>query len=440
MTEPSKTAQMPSGGRRRRPKGTGTITQRADGRWEGRLPVERDGTGRRPRASVYGASRTEVGAKLADAIAARKAGREPADRKTPLGDYLERWLADTRPRIRLTTYRSYEGTCRVLLTPRLGAVPIGFITPRLLAASLADIGDVHGARSARVAHAVLRTALASAERSQVVPRNVATLVVAPSARRVTPEPWSIADGQRFLKALAGRRDEALYTLAVRLGLRQGELLALGWDDVDLDKGLLTVRHTLVWLAGAPHLGPTKSEASRRRLHLSPSLVAVLRAHRARQDAERAGAGAEWLDNDLVFCAPNGRPLRGDVLTHRFHRFTEGLGLRQVRFHDLRRLAAGLMIHSSGNVAAAGLMLGHSRKSSLTADLYAYLPPEMAEGMVEGVERLLAEVGERLEGDAESEGSSLDKSSDWSSERQLDAPRTPIHERNRLPVAKMSDGS
>ena len=63
-----------------------------------------------------------------------------------------------------------------------------------------------------------------------------------------------------------------------------------------------------------------------------------------------------------------------------------------RFHDLRRLAAGLMIHSSGNVAAAGLMLGHSRKSSLTADLYAYLPPEMAEGMVEGVERLLAEVG------------------------------------------------
>jgi hypothetical protein len=57
-----------------------------------------------------------------------------------------------------------------------------------------------------------------------------------------------------------------------------------------------------------------------------------------------------------------------------------------------------MIHSSGNVAAAGLMLGHSRKSSLTADVYAYLPPEMATSMIDGVEKLLAEVGERLVGD------------------------------------------
>jgi len=62
------------------------------------------------------------------------------------------------------------------------------------------------------------------------------------------------------------------------------------------------------------------------------------------------------------------------------------------------------------------------------------------GVVEGVERLLAEVGERLDGDAESEGSSLDKSSDWSSDRQLDAPQTPIHARNRALAAKMSDGS
>ena len=136
------------------------------------------------------------------------------------------------------------------------------------------------------------------------------------------------------------------------------------------------------------------------------------SHRERQEAERIAAGDAWLDNGLVFCAPNGRPLRGDVLTNRFHRLTDSLGLRRVRFHDLRRLAAGLMIHSSGNVAAAGLMLGHSRKSSLTADLYAYLPPEMAEGMVEGVERLLAEVGERLDGDASSEDPGRDSVVRW----------------------------
>jgi integrase len=373
--------------------------------------------------------------------------------------------AEAKGRVRITTWRNYEGTCRVLLVPRIGSVPIGRIGPGLIRGVLEDVATGHGARSASVAHAVLRTALESAVRAQVVPRNHAKDVKTPSVRRSTPEPWSIADGQRFLSSVRGTRDEALYTLAIRLGLRQGELLGLAWEDVNIDSSgdpttltrpcEITIRHTLIWVNGAPHLGPTKSEASHRRLRLSDSLIATLTRQRELQDAERAAceaAGQNYLDNGLVFAAPNGRPLRGDVLTHQFHRLSDQLSLRPVRFHDLRRLAAGLMIHSSrGNVAAAGLMLGHSRKSSLTADLYAYLPPEMAAGMVEGVERLLAEVGERLTGDETSDTndqSDIGEVGTASSHNQSDRPSNEQmtmgfranHARKRAPVGVVSDNS
>jgi integrase len=92
-----------------------------------------------------------------------------------------------------------------------------------------------GATSARIAHAVLRRALADAERAQIVPRNIARDARPPEHWRGVPAPWSLADGRGLPERLRadGHRDEALHTTAMTLGLRQGELLALVWSDVDL---------------------------------------------------------------------------------------------------------------------------------------------------------------------------------------------------------------
>jgi integrase len=216
---------------------------------------------------------------------------------------------------------------------------------------------------------VLRIALNAAVAADILAVNNVTKVRAPAEPQNRPEPWSIADGERFLAAVVGHRDEALYTLAIHFGPRQGELLALSWDDVNFERRTLTIVHTLHWVKGRPYLGPTKSKTSRRRLRLTPELVDTLRAHRLRQEREIEIAGENWNETGLVFTTPTGSARRGDVLTNQFHRLTRRLGLRQVRFHDLRRLAAGLMLFSSGgDIAGTGLMLGHSEKSRLTPGL------------------------------------------------------------------------
>lgn len=377
--------------RQRAPKGRGSVYQRADGRWEGRLPDARDGSGSRRRQSVYAHSRSEAARKLAEALVARTRGMRLPDQKTVLGDYLTAWLDRMRAEVRPTTWRRYEGAVRVLIAPRIGGTPVGRLGLALVQGMINDVAAIHGIRSAGIAHAVLRKALADAERAQAIPRNVAKDARPPEHRRQVPAPWSLSDGRSFLGHLrtVGHRDEALYMTAMTMGLRQGELLALVWEDVDLDACRLTVSGTLTWVRGRPYIGAPKSEAGRRTVAIPAHVAMSLRAWRERQEGERAVAGSEWRNDGLVFAKPDGRARRGDVLTHSFHHLTASRALPSIRFHDLRRFAAVLLLTGSGgDVVAAGAALGHSRKSSLAADVYGYLPPEIARRLAADAEHVL----------------------------------------------------
>lgn len=199
MTEPLDPSPLSRLKRRQRaPKGRGSVYQRADGRWEGRLPDERDGSGSRRRQSVYAPSRSEAARKLADALAARNQGKRLPDQKTTTGDYLTASLARMRGEVRPTTYRSYEGAVRVLIAPRIGGTPICPFGAGLVQGMINDIAQGHGVRSAGLAHAVFRKAMADAERAQAIPRNVVKDARAPEHGRAVPAPWSLGDGRRFL--------------------------------------------------------------------------------------------------------------------------------------------------------------------------------------------------------------------------------------------------
>lgn len=201
----------------------------------------------------------------------------------------------------------------------------------------------------------------------MVPRNVA-LDAAPKVTRSVPKPWSLDEAGRFLNAVAGDRHEGLYLLAVTAGPRQGELLGLTSANVDLDARQVTIADSLSWVSGTPYLGPTKSEAGRRTHLLAPMAVEALVAHRARQSDERLAAGVNWRNNDLVFCSSLGQPLRGDVTTHQFQRLLVQHKLPRVRFHDLRRLAATVLLASGATLHEVRATLGHS-SIKLTSDLW-----------------------------------------------------------------------
>jgi integrase len=239
----------------------------------------------------------------------------------------------------------------------------------------------------RYAYSVLRIALGRAMKAGTVARNVATLVDPPAKAPVELAPLSADQVRELLASLAGDRLEALYVAAVGTGLRQGELLALRWEDVDLEAGTVTVRHTLD--RRTKELAEPKTHRGRRTVHLSSRVLAALHDHRRAQLAERLAAGPAWRDRDLVFTTPTGRPLDSANVTHAFRRVLERATLPHQRFHDLRHAYATLMLEAGEELAVVSRSLGHADLST-TADIYAHLTPAMLRRSAERMDGILGE--------------------------------------------------
>jgi integrase len=146
----------------------------------------------------------------------------------------------------------------------------------------------------RCGSSTLRTMLAEAVRDELVERNVASIVRGPRIAHEEVRPWSRYEATTFLAVARAHRLSALFAVGVAVGLRKGELLALTWDDVDLDGGIPWVRRTVQRLRGQGLVfGPPKSTRSRRSFPLPESSRAALLSHRERQEAERLTAGDSW---------------------------------------------------------------------------------------------------------------------------------------------------
>ena len=156
------------------------------------------------------------------------------------------------------------------------------------------------ARMVQSIHAVLRNALESAVREELIPRNVAKLVRVPAPRYTVNRGLTVPQAKATLKAAGAHRLAALYVLALYLGLRRGELLGLCWQDVDLEESKLEVVQTLQRVGGSLRLVPPKTEDSARTVPLPPPCVEALLEHKKRQFAERADAWPDWEDHGLVF--------------------------------------------------------------------------------------------------------------------------------------------
>jgi integrase len=264
---------------RRRGKGEGSIYRRAsDGRWIAAL-IMADGRRVVRRAS----SRRDAAAKLELLLKARAEGQAlPADRSTAA--FLNEWLAVVKHTVAAGTFERYEQYIRVHAIPALGRIRLGRLTPQhfqrlyqdKLAAGLSPTTVSH-------LHTVLHGAFAEAVRWGLVPRNAVALVRPPRKAHVEIVALTVEQARALLAAAAGNRFEALFILALKTGMRRGELLALHWADVDLDKGMLQVRGTLRRTHEGLTFGAPKTAASRRKVVLSPTSMAALRHHRARQD-------------------------------------------------------------------------------------------------------------------------------------------------------------
>jgi integrase len=324
---------------KRRGNGEGSITKRKDGRWMGRYTVHAaNGSKQKP---IYGKTRAEVAEKLTKAMADRNGGLVFDADNLKLGEYLERWLKDSvRDAVRPTTFERYEQIVRIHIGPALGAIKLKALTPahvRGLYREKLDTGLA--SRTVNYIHRTLFKALKQAVADGLIPRNAADAVKPPQIRREEMRPLTPQQVKLLLEAAHGDRLEALYVLAIHTGLRQGELLGLKWDDVDLETGTLRVCRTLATTQDGPQFTTPKTTRSRRSIKLTQSAADALKQHLERQLVEIEGAGSLWEENGLIFASEIGEPLdRRFVTTHRFKPLLKRAGLPQVRFHDLRHTA------------------------------------------------------------------------------------------------------
>lgn len=354
----------------RRGNNEGTIRKRPDGRWEARLTV----AGRQ--RSVYGKTRDEVARKMRSAQRQVDQGIPLPDERQTVAQFLERWLRDSvQPRVAPRTYTSYAMHVRQHLVPGIGKIPLAKLQPghvqKLLNEKLAS--GLSPASINRI-RSTLRAALNQACKWSEVTRNVATLVDLPKEEHSEIEPLTPQQARVFLEHVRGHAWEALFVVALATGLRQGELLGLTWQDVDLDAGHLTVRNALQRLDGTLKLVSPKTAQSKRTIVLAETAVLALRGQRAQQNRNRLKAGERWQETPYVFTTGIGTPLDGSEVTRGFQRLLTAAGLPRKRFHDLRHSCATFLLAQGVSHRDIMAILGHSG-ITVTMNTYAHVLPE-----------------------------------------------------------------
>jgi len=351
----------------RNPNRASSIYEGRDGYWHGRVTVGFKDDGSLDRRHVMSRSKATVVKKvralekLRDSGGVRRVGQA-----WTTAAWLTHWLETiARPSLRETSFAAYRTAVERHLVPGIGKHRLDRLEPEHLERlykRMVEAGSKPA--TAHQVHRTARVALGEALRRGHIARNPVALAKPPRIQAEPIEPYSVAEVQQILRAAGERRNSARWAVALALGLRQGEALALRWRDLDLDNHTLRVRSTRqrpIYAHGCsgdcgrpagfcPNkrltnslIGETKSAAGKRLIGLPDQLVAMLREHRVKQAAEREDAANLWEEGDWVFASPTGRPLIPNSDYHDWKALLRRAGVRDGRLHDARHTAATVLL-------------------------------------------------------------------------------------------------
>lgn len=371
----------------------GTIRARGKGRWQvqvyaGRTP---DGREHRVARTIHGTKR-DAERTLTRLITEVEAGRHHTDDPT-VTQLAEQWYAARQADWSPGTARQYRHQLDRHILPTLGPMRARKVRPsdldRLYAAMRAD-GLAPG--TVRKTHTIASSIFTQAEKWDLVATNPARAATPPKLTAPPVDPPAAGDLARLLADMQkSHTDLACFVrLAVTTGCRRGELCALQWDDIDLDAHTLLVARALADGPSGLEVKGTKTGRAKA-MALDAGTVSALRTHRAalveHHLAVRAGAPL-WVfpaDRDPT------RPVRPDVMTHRWGRLAATHGLTKVRLHDLRHFVASQMLAQGADIRTVAGRLGHANPAT-TLRIYAHLIPEADRAAADDLGALLDGTG------------------------------------------------
>jgi integrase len=376
---------------KRRANNEGNVYLRADGRYEARLSYTDPTTGKPKRVSVFGPTQKAALDKLKPVRERLDAGRPARDAKVAVADWLAQWRTTTLAvSDRAATTRSlYATLCIKHLEPApFGALTLDRLKPTDVEALVLTLRKKGlSASTIRSTYTVLRAALDTAVRDQLLATNPAALVRRPGLERHEAKHLPDADVTAVLQAATGSRYHAALVLIASTGLRRGEAAAVRWSDVDLEGGTMKVAHTMARVDGRLVISEPKTARSRRTVPLSPVVVTMLKAHRKAQLEDRLRAGNQWVETGLVFTTELGTAVEPRNLLRAIEAAAKKAGVADIGVHTLRHSAAVGWLEAGVHIKAVADLLGHS-SIAITGDVYGHTSDDTARAAVAALDSRL----------------------------------------------------
>jgi integrase len=299
----------------RRARGEGAIFfSETKGCWIGRAIVGLLPSGKPRYKEVSAQTQGQALTKKQKAEEDAKAGRLPDGKPMTVGQYLTHWQDNVaKPSVRETTWASYERCVRLHLIPNLGGIKLAQLRPVHVEQFFADISRAGVSKgNAKKVGEVLSTALEQAVRTGLIPVSPARPVAKPQPPEEEIIPFTPDEIRRIRVAAADQRLEAMFALAIGTGAREGELLGLARQHVDLDQGTVSIQRSLAVVKGGWLLKEPKSKRGRRIVDLPRFCVDALREHFKKMLAE-GNAGAP-----VLFCTRTGHFISKSSFVRQVH--------------------------------------------------------------------------------------------------------------------------
>ena len=368
--------------------------------WEGRVTVDIDPiTGKQVQRTITGKTQKEVSQKMREIAVEVDQKTYKAPCKLTLGEWLGIWKREYTGDVKPSTAYLYGRNIDQYIIPHLGAVKLEKLTPlqvqefynRLLKPDEEEARPL-SAKTVRNVHGVLHKALEQAVQVGYIRSNPANACKPPRAAKAEIRPLDADQVSAFLKSLQGHPHEYLYQVTMFTGLRQGEVLGLTWDCLDMERGTLLVKQQLrreQKKGGKYYFSLTKNNKIRV-LTLAPSVVRLFRLQKIKQNGMRAKAGEFWQETNLIFTNEIGDRLSYRTVYDCFKRVMVKIGAPSTRFHDLRHTYAVMAIQSGDDIKTVQENLGHAT-AAFTLDVYGHVTAQMKQASADRMEKFIQSV-------------------------------------------------
>lgn len=374
---------------RRAANNTGSIYKRKDGTWEGKYTAYDNGAPRRH--SVYGKTQAECKRRLVEAIASIDRSEYIKPDMITVGQWFDLWLENYVVDVKDSTVNQYAYQGRIHVKPVLGKIRLQSLTGPMVQKFYNDSRKPHtvkidgktlqckglSAKSVKNLHGVLHRCFSQAIKCGYIRHNPCDACTLPTVKK--KEMKTITNVGGFLDAIKGDEYENLYIVDIFSGMRQGEIIGLTWDCVDFENETIIVKQQLRRdhsTAGTEYKFTDTKNGKKRIISLAPFVFEALKRERRLQNTNRLKQGQAFENPyNLVFTDPVGGFLKAGTVYNHLKRILKGMGLGDIRFHDLRHTFATISIENGDDIKTVSESLGHAT-TAFTMDVYGHVTDAM----------------------------------------------------------------